>query len=114
MADDYNQNLTGFNLQSRELVNFPGKRPLYKVHTRPPHLETPFDVFNEEILTPNDAFFVRYHLSRIPLSIDASNYRLRIRGAVNVSMQFSLSDLKSLGDVVEVVAVNQCAGNIRS
>ncbi len=113
VADDYNQNPTGFNSQSRELVNFPGKRPLYKVHTRPPHLETPFDVFNEEILTPNDAFFVRYHLSSIPLSIDASNYRLRIRGAVNVSMQFSLSDLKSLGDVVEVVAVNQCAGNSR-
>ncbi len=31
----------------RPLVKYPGKRPLIRVHTRPPHLETPFAVFNE-------------------------------------------------------------------
>lgn len=35
---------------------------------RPPQLETPFAVFNEGLLTPNDAFFVRYHWSGLPLS----------------------------------------------
>jgi sulfite dehydrogenase (cytochrome) subunit A len=28
--------------------------------SRPPQLETPFSVFNANVITPNDAFFVRY------------------------------------------------------
>src|SRR5882672_6974136 len=54
----------------RRLVQFPQKRPLILLTTRPPQLETPFAVFNEGILTPNDAFFVRYHLAQLPTSID--------------------------------------------
>src|SRR5215469_294249 len=50
----------------RRMVAFPQKRPLIVLTTRPPQLETPFSVFNEGILTPNDAFFVRYHLSVVP------------------------------------------------
>ena len=30
----------------RPLVRFPGKRELILVHSRPPHLETPFCVYN--------------------------------------------------------------------
>src|SRR5262245_56490539 len=37
-----------------------GKRPLIKLSYRPPNYETPLNVFIETI-TPNDAFFVRYH-----------------------------------------------------
>src|SRR5215204_7773907 len=48
----------------RSLATFPQKRPLILLTTRPPQLETPFSVFNEGIITPNDAFFVRYHLSQ--------------------------------------------------
>jgi len=55
-----------FENGERELVVYPGKRPMIGLSARPPQLETPFEVFNEGILTPNDAFFVRYHLAGIP------------------------------------------------
>src|SRR6266446_6674185 len=54
----------------RPLAKYPQKRPLILLTARPPQLETPFSVFNEGVLTPNDAFFVRYHWSGIPTSID--------------------------------------------
>src|SRR5215203_5304785 len=59
-----------FENGERELVAYPQKRPLIRLTTRPPQLETPFSIFNEGVLTPNDAFFVRYHLSDIPLQVD--------------------------------------------
>jgi DMSO/TMAO reductase YedYZ molybdopterin-dependent catalytic subunit len=97
----------------REMATFPQKRPLILLTSRPPQLETPFSVFNEGIITPNDAFFVRYHWSGIPTSIDPQAYRLRIGGHVKAPLELSLADLKSLGDPVEIVAVNQCSGNSR-
>lgn len=40
----------------RRLVAYPGKRPLIRrLTTRPPQLETPFSVFDEGPITPNDA-----------------------------------------------------------
>jgi len=81
--------------------------------SRPPQLETPFSVFNESILTPNDAFFVRYHWSAIPTSIDPQTYRLKVGGGVDTPLELSLDDLKRLTDPVEIVAVNQCSGNSR-
>ena len=53
----------------RPLAQYPQKRPLIVVTARPPQLETPFEVFNDSVVTPNDAFFVRYHLAGIPTSI---------------------------------------------
>ena len=97
----------------RPLVRYPGKRPLIRVTTRPPHLETPFSVFNEGPITANDAFFVRYHLANIPLSVDLMSYRLRVSGWVERSLDLSLAELKALAEPVEVVAVNQCSGNSR-
>lgn len=97
----------------RPLVRYPGKRDLIRVHTRPPHLETPFSAFNEGVITPNDAFFVRYHLSNFPKSIDPETYRLTVKGKVETVLNLSLVDLKSIAEQVEVVAVNQCSGNSR-
>lgn len=97
----------------RELVAYPQKRPLLRITTRPPHLETPFAVFNEGIITPNDAFFVRYHLAKLPLSVDPASYRLQVRGKVDTELSLSIEDLQSLGTPTELVAVNQCAGNSR-
>src|SRR5436305_1278232 len=54
----------------RPLVQYPQKRPLIVLTARPPQLETPWDVFNEGVVTPNDAFFVRYHLAGVPTNID--------------------------------------------
>ena len=50
----------------RPLARYPGKRPLIRSTSRPPQLETPFAVFNEGAITPNDAFYVRYHLISNP------------------------------------------------
>jgi sulfite dehydrogenase (cytochrome) subunit A len=97
----------------RPLVRYPGKRPLIRVNTRPPHLETPFTVFNEGPITANDAFFVRYHLANIPLALDGGAFRLSVKGLVRTPLNLSIADLKQLGDPVDVVAVNQCSGNSR-
>jgi aldose 1-epimerase len=49
---------------------------------RPPLLETPFEVFDQGVFTPNDRFFVRWHWGDIPTSIDATAFRLNVRGHV--------------------------------
>jgi sulfite dehydrogenase len=97
----------------RPLVAYPGKRPLIRLTTRPPQLETPFSVFDEGIITPNDAFFVRYHLADIPLTIDPGAFRLSIEGKVDSPLSLSLADLKTGFEPIELVAVNQCGGNGR-
>jgi DMSO/TMAO reductase YedYZ molybdopterin-dependent catalytic subunit len=97
----------------RNLVKFPQKRPLILLTTRPPQLETPFSVFNEGILTPNDAFFVRYHLSQVPTAIDPDKFNLAVKGKVNSPVNLSLAELKTEFEPAEVVAVNQCSGNSR-
>jgi sulfite dehydrogenase len=102
-----------FENGERDLVAYPQKRPLILHTARPPQLETPFSVFNEGVITPNDAFFVRYHWSGIPTSIDPLTYRLRIGGNVNTPLDLSLADLKQMADTVDLVAVNQCSGNSR-
>ncbi len=61
----------------RPLVRYPQKRPLLRLTSRPPQLETPFAVFNEGLITPNDAFFVRYHLPQIPTEIGEGKGRTR-------------------------------------
>jgi DMSO/TMAO reductase YedYZ molybdopterin-dependent catalytic subunit len=98
---------------NRSLVVFPQKRPLILLTTRPPQLETPFSVFNEGLITPNDAFFVRYHLSLVPTSIDPEKFRLQVKGNVKVPLSVSLFNLKNDYEPAEFVAVNQCSGNGR-
>ena len=105
-----------FENGDRPLVTYPQKRPLLRLTTRPPQLETPFAVFNDGLLTPNDAFFVRYHLALSPPApqmLGSENFRLPIKGRVNQERIFSVAELKSGFEPVEVVAVNQCSGNSR-
>lgn len=102
-----------FGNGTRDLVVYPQKRPLMRITTRPPHLETPFSVFNEGAITPNDAFYVRYHLANIPLSVDIDTYRLAVRGQVSKELSLSLTDLQRLTTPSDIVAVNQCSGNSR-
>jgi len=97
----------------RPLAKFPQKRSLILVTTRPPPLETPFSVFNEGVITPNDAFFVRYHLAEVPTSINPETFKVEIKGKVNSPLTLSLADLKTKFEPVEIVAVNQCSGNSR-
>jgi DMSO/TMAO reductase YedYZ molybdopterin-dependent catalytic subunit len=102
-----------FENGERRLVQFPQKRPLLLLTHRPPQLETPFAVFNEGVITPNDAFFVRYHLANIPLEIDPDQFRLEVKGLVKTPLSLSLDSLRKDFEPVEVVAVNQCSGNSR-
>ncbi|MDB5321298.1 MAG: putative cytochrome dehydrogenase-related protein, partial [Phycisphaerales bacterium] len=65
--------------QPVEMARFPEKTDLILLTDRPPQLETPLRYFREE-LTPNDAFFVRWHLGLIPTTIDAATFRLSVGG----------------------------------
>jgi DMSO/TMAO reductase YedYZ molybdopterin-dependent catalytic subunit len=96
----------------RPLIAFPQKRPLMVLTPRPPQLETPFAVFDDGVITPNDAFFVRWHLSNIPTTIDAGAHRISVGGAVDRPLSLSLADLRK-HQPVEIIAVNQCSGNSR-
>jgi DMSO/TMAO reductase YedYZ molybdopterin-dependent catalytic subunit len=102
-----------FGNGERPLVAYPGKRPLLQMTARPPQLETPFSVFDESAITPNDAFFVRYHLADIPTQINPDAFRLDVKGHVDRPVSLSLTDLKGLFGPTEIVAVNQCSGNSR-
>ncbi|MBS0253675.1 MAG: molybdopterin-dependent oxidoreductase [Proteobacteria bacterium] len=97
----------------RPLVRLPQKRPLIALTTRPPQVETPFALFNQGVITPNDAFFVRYHLSGLPDTIDPATFRLTLGGQVDHPLSLSLAELRRDFPVQEVVAVNQCSGNSR-
>ena len=89
-----------------------GKQPLIKRSFRPPNYESPIESFGDAI-TPNDQFFVRWHLSDIP-RIDVDSWRLQVGGtAVERGFELSMNQLKHDFDQVEVVAVCQCAGNRR-
>ena len=98
----------------RKLVAYPEKRPLIVLTSRPPQLETPFEVFNEGVITPNDAFFVRYHNAGLPGEIDADQHVVKIGGSgVGKPYALTMAALKSEFKPVEMVAVNQCSGNSR-
>ena len=102
-----------FENGKRPVVQYPQKRPMIVLTSRPPQLETPFSVYNEGLITPNDAFFVRYHLAGIPFDeLDAATFKLTVKGKVTNPLTLSLKELKSLPGT-ELVAVNQCSGNSR-
>jgi DMSO/TMAO reductase YedYZ molybdopterin-dependent catalytic subunit len=95
------------------MVRFPEKRELILQTDRPPQLETPLHYFRQD-LTPNEAFFVRWHLAGIPTSVDTGSFRLQVDGHVRRSLVLSLEDLRRRFEPVSIVAVAQCSGNSRS
>jgi DMSO/TMAO reductase YedYZ molybdopterin-dependent catalytic subunit len=98
----------------RDLVtNFPQKGAMILQRTRPPLLETPFEVFDQGVFTPNDRFYVRWHLANIPTEIDPTTFRLKIRGHVGQPIQLTLDELVRDFKPFEIAAVNQCSGNSR-
>jgi DMSO/TMAO reductase YedYZ molybdopterin-dependent catalytic subunit len=97
---------------SASLEALPGKRPLIKLTTRPPNFETPVSYFASPI-TPNDAFFVRYHLAGIPARIDVQQWKVDIGGdGAGTPFQLGMADLQNY-EQVEITAVCQCSGNRR-
>src|SRR6516225_10978680 len=92
--------------------DFPQKGGMILQRTRPPLLETPFEVFDKGAFTPNDQFYVRWHWAVIPNAVDVRTFKLSVRGHVNNSLSLSLDDILRLPRV-DLAAVNQCSGNSR-
>src|SRR5260370_27125813 len=63
-----------FDNGERPLVRYPQKRPMIGLTERPPQLETPFAIFNDGPITPNNAFFVPYHLADVAYNIDPRKF----------------------------------------
>lgn len=104
--------LPGGNGRRPQVPRFADKRDMILQRSRPPLLETPLAVFDRDVITPNDRFFVRWHWSDIPTSVDAAAFRLNIFGHVARPRSIPLADLLKLPRT-ELVAVNQCSGNSR-
>lgn len=94
-------------------ASLPGKSAkLRRLTHRPPNYETPLEFFRE-VITPNDAFFVRYHHAVIP-QVEAADYRLEVTGAAATqSRTFTLDELRKDFPAAEITAVCQCSGNRR-
>src|ERR1700704_2995521 len=95
------------------MARFPEKESLILLTDRPPQLETPLHYFRQD-LTPNGAFFVRWHLSGLPTTVDLRTFRLNVAGHVKTPLSLSFHELATRFPAVSMVAVNQCSGNSRS
>src|SRR5262249_13607689 len=78
--------------------------------------ETPIEYFRQPI-TPNDAFFVRYHLSNIPdvedKLVDPKTWKLEVGGdGANGALTLGVDELKARPSG-EVFAANHCSCNRR-
>jgi DMSO/TMAO reductase YedYZ molybdopterin-dependent catalytic subunit len=93
-------------------TDFPHKGAMILQRSRAPLLETPFEVFDQGVFTPNDRFYVRWHWAVIPTEVDADKFRLAVRGHVNQALSLSLKEILAMPRV-EMAAVNQCSGNSR-
>jgi sulfite dehydrogenase len=94
------------------LVTAPGKKEMILRTERPYNLETPQKYFLLDY-TPNNVFFVRWHLSKLPEAINTDTFRLRVHGNVKNQLAFSLNDLKSKFTARTIPALAICAGNSR-
>jgi DMSO/TMAO reductase YedYZ molybdopterin-dependent catalytic subunit len=111
--DDRYATKTDAAIAGRPLVRYPEKTDLILLTSPPPQLETPKHYFDRAI-TPNEAFFVRYHIFPIPTSVDLATWRLKLTGVVEKPLELSMDDLMKKFEKVSLVAVNQCSGNGRS
>lgn len=103
-------------IDNREISKFafPEKRPMITYSDRPPLLESPREVFTSA-LTPNDQFFVRWHMPNIPTYNDPKTYTIKVDGLAEKELEITLEELKSdKYEQVELTAVLQCGGNSRS
>lgn len=94
-------------------TTYPEKGKMIVQRSSPPWLETPFDVFDDGVWTPNDRHFVSWHWATFPGDVDVDRYRLAVRGHVNQPLSLSLHDLLQGLPRFEIAAVSQCAGNSR-
>ncbi len=75
----------------------------------PANLEYPFDHLNE-LLTPNDLFYIRSHFKAPQLN--ARDFKLSIDGAVKKPFTINLEELRAMPSVTRAATL-ECAGNGR-
>ncbi len=97
----------------RTWARYPEKTDLMMLADRPPLLETPMHYFLQD-LTPNDAYFVRWHYAGLPTRVDLRTFRMQVTGAVNKTLELSFDDLRTKFEPVAMTVFSQCAGNSRS
>jgi DMSO/TMAO reductase YedYZ molybdopterin-dependent catalytic subunit len=99
-------------LAEQMLYTLPGKVPLIKKTFRPPNFETPVEYFRSAI-TPNNAFFVRWHLAGIP-EVKPTAWALAVGGeSAERELKLTLAQLRTEFKPAEITAVCQCSGNRR-
>ena len=91
-----------------KMVTLPGKKPLIQLSDRGPNYESPLEYFRTPV-TPNDEFFVRYHLSDIPEKIDTATYKIAV-GGDGANGQFCIV----LPKEDAVIAITAQTGNMQS
>ncbi|HRP33430.1 MAG TPA: molybdopterin-dependent oxidoreductase [Agriterribacter sp.] len=94
-------------------VKADGKDSMLLLTDRPPNLETPLKYFLEDY-TPNNVFFVRWHLSGLPSAVSEDTFRLRVVGNITTDVALSMNDLKTKFTPYTITALCQCSGNSRS
>lgn len=112
LGADFDLRLPGGPSRRAMTSDFPQKGAMILQRVRPALLETPMEVFQQSLYTPNDRFFVRWHWGDLPTSIDVETYRIRVGGHVERPLSISLAQLLRMPRI-ELAAVNQCSGNSR-
>ncbi len=96
----------------QRMATFPQKTEMILLTSRPPQLETPLRYFRE-LITPNEALFVRWHIANVPTSVDLSKWKITIGGNTEKELLVSMDDLRKF-EKISYTAVIQCSGNGRS
>src|SRR3979490_602234 len=93
-------------------TSYPQKGRMILQRSSPPWLETPFEVFDKGVFTPNDQHYVSRHCAHFPGDIHIDSYRLPTRRRGNQTLSLSVTDMlgRPGGDIA---AVNQGAGASR-
>lgn len=93
-------------------AELPGKKRLLELTDRPPNYASLPEVFTD-VVTPNDQFFVRYHMDGVPTQAALDNWSLTVGGdAAGKQVTLKLRDLLDLPQT-DFLAVCQCSGNRR-
>jgi len=82
----------GMGSNLRTWARYPEKTDLMMLADRPPLLETPAHYFLQD-LTPNDAYFVRWHYAGLPTRVGLRTFRTEVIGAANRPLQRTGSSL---------------------
>lgn len=83
---------------AREWVANPQKRPILRLTTRPPQLESLFAAFNEGVTSPQRHVFLALIPDQIPPDeswLTPEAFRLRVRGAVKRELAYAMAELKA-------------------